>query len=170
MMSSEIANPKSEIRDTNGARRSSVSNDDNISVISNSDFGVRVSDLMNASCPLPISDHKEIVLAHGSGGKLTHRLIERMILPAFANPLLEPLHDGAVFSVNGAKLAFSTDSYVVKPIFFPGGYRQTGRSRHGQRSGHVRRAAAASFGSVHHRGRISNAGFVARVAVHARGG
>lgn len=74
-----------------------------------------------SSCPLPISDHKEIVLAHGSGGKLTHRLIERMILPAFANPLLEPLHDGAVFSLNGARLAFSTDSYVVKPIFFPGG-------------------------------------------------
>lgn len=73
------------------------------------------------SCPLPISDHKEIVLAHGSGGKLTHRLIEKMILPSFRNALLEPLHDGAVFAVNGAKLAFSTDSYVVKPIFFPGG-------------------------------------------------
>jgi hydrogenase expression/formation protein HypE len=74
-----------------------------------------------ASCPMPISDHKEIVLAHGSGGKLSHRLIERMILPAFRNPLLQPLHDGAVFSVGEAKLAFSTDSYVVKPIFFPGG-------------------------------------------------
>ncbi|HXS68348.1 MAG TPA: hydrogenase expression/formation protein HypE [Candidatus Polarisedimenticolia bacterium] len=74
-----------------------------------------------ASCPIPISDHKEIVLAHGSGGKMTHRLIEKMILPAFLNPLLAPLHDGAVFSIDGAKLAFSTDSYVVKPIFFPGG-------------------------------------------------
>lgn len=74
-----------------------------------------------ASCPIPISDHKEIVLAHGSGGKMTHRLIEKMILPSFRNELLEPLHDGAVFSTNGAKLAFSTDSYVVKPIFFPGG-------------------------------------------------
>src|SRR5215471_18973725 len=74
-----------------------------------------------SSCPLPISDHKEMVLAHGSGGKLTHRLIEQMILPAFRNSLLEPLHDGAVFSVNDATVAFSTDSYVVKPIFFPGG-------------------------------------------------
>jgi hydrogenase expression/formation protein HypE len=73
------------------------------------------------SCPVPISDHQEIVLGHGSGGKLTHRLIERMILPAFGNELLAPLHDGAVFEVNGAHLAFSTDSYVVKPIFFPGG-------------------------------------------------
>jgi hydrogenase expression/formation protein HypE len=77
--------------------------------------------LTTASCPLPISDHKEIVLAHGSGGKLTHRLIEKMVLPAFRNELLEPLHDGAIFSIKDAKLAFSTDSYVVKPIFFPGG-------------------------------------------------
>ena len=76
---------------------------------------------LTANCPLPISDHKEIVLAHGSGGKMTHRLIERMVLPAFRNDLLEPLHDGAIFSVDGARLAFSTDSYVVKPIFFPGG-------------------------------------------------
>jgi hydrogenase expression/formation protein HypE len=74
-----------------------------------------------ASCPLPISDHKNIVLAHGSGGKLSHQLIQKMVLPAFRNNLLESLHDGAVFSVNGAELAFSTDSYVVKPIFFPGG-------------------------------------------------
>jgi len=74
-----------------------------------------------ASCPLPISEHKNIVLAHGSGGKLSHQLIQKMVLPAFRNDLLEPLHDGAVFSVNGAELAFSTDSYVVKPIFFPGG-------------------------------------------------
>ncbi|HWD18258.1 MAG TPA: hydrogenase expression/formation protein HypE [Verrucomicrobiae bacterium] len=73
------------------------------------------------ACPLPINDHQEIVLGHGSGGKLTHRLIEKLILPAFRNPLLEPLHDGAVFPINGVKLAFSADSYVVKPIFFPGG-------------------------------------------------
>src|SRR5438309_10916073 len=76
---------------------------------------------LGSSCPMPISDHKEIVLAHGSGGKLTHRLIESMILPQFGNPLLNPLHDGAVFTIDGARLAFSTDSYVVKPIFFPGG-------------------------------------------------
>jgi hydrogenase expression/formation protein HypE len=74
-----------------------------------------------AACPLPISDHKNIVLAHGSGGKLSHQLIQKMVLPAFRNKLLEPLHDGAIFTVNGAELAFSTDSYVVKPIFFPGG-------------------------------------------------
>src|SRR5215831_987092 len=73
------------------------------------------------SCPMPITDHKEIVLGHGSGGRLTHQLIERFVLPQFKNDLLEPLHDGAIFSLNGVKLAFSTDSYVVNPIFFPGG-------------------------------------------------
>jgi hydrogenase expression/formation protein HypE len=80
-----------------------------------------MSSEFQAACPVPIWDHKEIVLGHGSGGKLTHRLIEKMILPAFRNPLLEPLHDGAMFCLEGARLAFTTDSYVVKPIFFPGG-------------------------------------------------
>lgn len=77
--------------------------------------------LLLTSCPTPISDHKEIVLAHGSGGKMTHRLIERYIVPEFRNDLLTPLHDGAIFSVGGARLAFSTDSFVVSPLFFPGG-------------------------------------------------
>ncbi|MEP6662741.1 MAG: hydrogenase expression/formation protein HypE [Verrucomicrobiota bacterium] len=60
-------------------------------------------------------------MGHGSGGKLTHRLIQQIFLPAFKNEFLEPLHDGAVFSLNGTKFAFSTDSFVVNPIFFPGG-------------------------------------------------
>jgi len=73
------------------------------------------------SCPVPISDYREIVLAHGSGGKLSQQLIQKIVVPQFRNELLEPLHDGAVFSLNGARLAFSTDSFVVSPIFFPGG-------------------------------------------------
>ncbi len=72
-------------------------------------------------CPIPKSDYTNILLAHGSGGKLTHQLIEKMFLPQFKNDLLEPLHDGAVFTAGGNKYAFSTDSYVVNPIFFPGG-------------------------------------------------
>jgi hydrogenase expression/formation protein HypE len=74
-----------------------------------------------ATCPVPLSNHKQIVLAHGSGGKMTHRLIEQEILPAFRNAHLETLHDGAILRVNGSDLAFTTDSYVVKPLFFPGG-------------------------------------------------
>jgi hydrogenase expression/formation protein HypE len=64
---------------------------------------------------------KHLLLGHGSGGRLTAELIERVFLPAFGNPLLEPLNDQAVFTLNGCRLAFTTDSFVVKPIFFPGG-------------------------------------------------
>lgn len=76
---------------------------------------------INFTCPLPITDYKQVILAHGGGGKLSQQLIQKMFLPRFKNELLEPLHDGAIFSVNGVRLAFSTDSYVVNPIFFPGG-------------------------------------------------
>lgn len=65
--------------------------------------------------------NKTILLDHGSGGKISHAMISELILPAFDNPLLNRLDDGAVFDVNGTRMAFSTDSYVVDPIFFPGG-------------------------------------------------
>jgi len=76
---------------------------------------------VGAVCPIPITNYNEIVLAHGGGGKLSHQLMEKMVLPQFWNELLEPLHDGAIFSIGGQRVAFSTDSYVVNPIFFPGG-------------------------------------------------
>ncbi len=60
-------------------------------------------------------------MAHGSGGKLSHDLVSTVMWPAFANPILGQMHDGALLAVNGARLAFSTDSYVVKPLFFSGG-------------------------------------------------
>ena len=78
-------------------------------------------DEFNPSCPVPVSDYAEIVLAHGDGGALTHRLLEQIMLPAFSNAILEQRHDGAVVEINGARLAFTTDSYVVRPYFFPGG-------------------------------------------------
>lgn len=62
-----------------------------------------------------------IELAHGSGGKLSHELVQQIMLPAFNNTALSELHDGAAVAVGGTKLAFTTDSYVVKPLFFPGG-------------------------------------------------
>lgn len=77
--------------------------------------------LLGAVCPANIFDHKQIVLGHGSGGKLTSELIEKMFLPAFGNPLLDMLDDQAVLEINGSRLAFTTDSFVVTPIFFPGG-------------------------------------------------
>jgi hydrogenase expression/formation protein HypE len=72
-------------------------------------------------CPIPISDYPTVLMAHGGGGRLTQMLIERMFLPAFDNPALEMLHDGAILEVEGARLAFSTDSFVISPLFFPGG-------------------------------------------------
>jgi hydrogenase expression/formation protein HypE len=72
-------------------------------------------------CPLPVNQVTEILMGHGSGGKLSAQLIENLIVPAFRNPELELLDDQAVVSLNGSRLAFTTDSYVVTPIFFPGG-------------------------------------------------
>jgi hydrogenase expression/formation protein HypE len=73
------------------------------------------------SCPLPIEEYPTVLLAHGGGGRLSHQLVQKMFLPCFDNPQLAPLHDGAILDTGGARLAFSTDSYVVNPIFFPGG-------------------------------------------------
>jgi hydrogenase expression/formation protein HypE len=64
---------------------------------------------------------ERITLAHGAGGKATHTLIEAVFVEAFRNPVLEQLEDGASLDVGGARLAFTTDSYVVSPLFFPGG-------------------------------------------------
>lgn len=73
------------------------------------------------SCPLPLPATERILLAHGGGGRLTHKLIESVFLPAFRNPALESRHDGALFSADGVQLAMTTDTYVVQPLVFPGG-------------------------------------------------
>ena len=89
--------------------------------------------MFSLQCPIPITEYPTITLAHGGGGRLTQMLIERMFAPAFANPALQPLHDGAVLDLGLAepntqhatrntRFAFSTDSYVITPRFFPGGY------------------------------------------------
>lgn len=73
------------------------------------------------SCPIPKSEYDKILLAHGGGGTLTHQLITKIFLNQFDNEYLNQLHDGAIFEINGTKFAFTTDSYVVNPIFFSGG-------------------------------------------------
>ena len=82
-------------------------------------------DLENWSCPRPLRDQPNIVMGHGGGGRLSAELIEHLIIPAFAGTpqahILEQLGDAAVLSIAGIRLAFSTDSYVVRPRFFPGG-------------------------------------------------
>ncbi|MGA2271598.1 MAG: hydrogenase expression/formation protein HypE [Bryobacteraceae bacterium] len=72
-------------------------------------------------CPAPLVTRDKILLGHGSGGKLSAELIQSIFLPAFQNPVLARLDDQGVVSINGAKLAVTTDSFVVKPLFFRGG-------------------------------------------------
>jgi hydrogenase expression/formation protein HypE len=76
--------------------------------------------LQSFTCPLPLRDYPNIVMGHGGGGKLTYDLVQHLFAPLFDNPLLAPLNDQAIFTLGGARLAFTTDSFVVKPIFFPG--------------------------------------------------
>lgn len=73
------------------------------------------------ACPAPIRTTEQILLGHGSGGKLSAELIRDVFLPALGNPILSRLDDQAVLEINGQRLAFTTDSFVVKPLFFPGG-------------------------------------------------
>lgn len=73
------------------------------------------------SCPIPKSEYEKILLAHGGGGTLTHQLISKLFLNQFDNEYLNQLHDGAIFEINNTRFAFTTDSYVVNPIFFSGG-------------------------------------------------
>ncbi len=79
--------------------------------------------LLGATCPIPKSEYPTVLMAHGGGGRLTQQLIEKLFLRSFDNPALAELHDGAILDVaaEGARLAFSTDSFVIRPLFFPGG-------------------------------------------------
>jgi len=77
--------------------------------------------LMQLTCPAPRPAKDTIVLGHGSGGKLSADLMRSVFLPAFHNPILARLDDQAIVDISGVRLAITTDSFVVKPLFFPGG-------------------------------------------------
>jgi hydrogenase expression/formation protein HypE len=72
-------------------------------------------------CPAPLPAGDQVLLGHGSGGRLSADLIHDVFLAAFDNPILARMDDQAIVSINGVRLAFTTDSFVVKPLFFPGG-------------------------------------------------
>ena len=72
-------------------------------------------------CPVPLPAGDHVLLGHGSGGKLSADLVREVFLAAFRNPVLERMDDQAVVAVDGVRLAFTTDTFVVKPLFFPGG-------------------------------------------------
>lgn len=73
------------------------------------------------ACPIPIQQYPHVLMAHGGGGKLMHQLLEKIFMPAFDNSMLKTQHDSTVFQPPAGRLAFTTDSYVVRPLFFPGG-------------------------------------------------
>ena len=77
--------------------------------------------LAELTCPAPLPVKDTVVLGHGSGGRLSAELMQSVFLPAFSNPVLARLDDQAIVDVNGTRLAMTTDSFVVKPLFFPGG-------------------------------------------------
>lgn len=80
-----------------------------------------VKTIAEVSCPTPLPAKDTVLLGHGSGGKLSAELIRDVFLPALDNPFLARLDDQAVVEINGLRLAITTDSFVVKPLFFPGG-------------------------------------------------
>jgi len=73
------------------------------------------------SCPLPVNDYDKVLLAHGGGGSMSNRLIHDLFMKHLGNPYLNEEHDGAILPVGNIRLAYTTDSYVIDPIFFPGG-------------------------------------------------
>ena len=73
------------------------------------------------SCPLPLRDYPRVVLGHGGGGALSQDLVDHLFLPAFGNPTLEVLGDASVVDMPAGRIAITTDSFVVRPLFFPGG-------------------------------------------------
>ncbi|MCX6138251.1 MAG: hydrogenase expression/formation protein HypE [Ignavibacteriales bacterium] len=73
------------------------------------------------SCPLPFNSYPSVQLAHGGGGKLSQQLVQDIFLPFLGNEYLSQLHDGAIVPFGNERIAFTTDSYVINPIFFPGG-------------------------------------------------
>ncbi|WP_267384088.1 hydrogenase expression/formation protein HypE [Cyanobacterium sp. uoEpiScrs1] len=75
----------------------------------------------NLTCPIPLDQYPQVLLAHGGGGKLMQQLLEKMIFPVFKTAENTLPHDSAVFNLNTNKIAFTTDSYVINPLFFPGG-------------------------------------------------
>jgi hydrogenase expression/formation protein HypE len=78
-------------------------------------------DLNTWSCPLPLRDHPNVIMGHGGGGKLSAELIEHLFRPAFDSALLDQVADATVLTIGDQRMAYTTDSFVVKPLFFPGG-------------------------------------------------
>lgn len=123
------------------------------------------------NCPIPLNDADCVLMAHGGGGRMTHQLISNIFYPAFHNPLLEQDHDGCVFPVQEGRMACSTDSFVVDPIFFPGGdIGDPGGERDGERPCLLRCPSALPHCRVHTRRGPAACRPATHRAVHEEGG
>src|ERR1700685_1747052 len=80
-----------------------------------------VAETGSFACPAPQTQRERILLGHGSGGRLSAELLRDVFLPLFSNPVLDRLDDQAILEIGGTRVAFTTDSFVVKPLFFAGG-------------------------------------------------
>ncbi len=123
------------------------------------------------SCPIPLTRHKTIVMGHGSGGRLSAQLIRELFLPAFDNPTLRKLDDQAVLNVSSARIAFTTDSFVVTPLFFPGG--NIGELAVNGTVNDLAMSGADSpvaLGGLHHGRRAEHGGTLAGGVLHVGGG
>jgi hydrogenase expression/formation protein HypE len=98
-----------------------ITNIDATSLPSEGAIRTEIKESLGFSCPVPLPAGGRVLLGHGSGGKLSAELLTDVFLPALGNPVLDRLEDQAVVSLNGTRLAMSTDSFVVKPLFFKGG-------------------------------------------------
>ena len=107
---------------TEGAKATRTSAAFNVRELASlSDTSAPTPDFSSWSCPLPLADYPTIVMGHGGGGKLGSGLVEHLFLPAFRNTALEDLGDAALLDLRAGPIAMSTDSFVVQPLFFPGG-------------------------------------------------
>jgi hydrogenase expression/formation protein HypE len=80
-----------------------------------------ITETASFACPAPLQQRDRIVLGHGSGGRLSAELLRDVFLPLFSNPVLDRMDDQAIVEIGGARVAFTTDSFVIQPLFFPGG-------------------------------------------------
>ena len=122
------------------------------------------------SCPVPVTQHKTIVLGHGSGRRLTAQLVRDLFLPAFDNPALRKLDDQAVLNIRLWKKNRSDNGFLRgDAVFFPGGDICRLAVWDRQRSGHERCTAVVSDGGVHHRGGSAVEDLVAGYAIDGAG-
>lgn len=122
-------------------------------------------------CPIPTQKYDRIVMAHGGGGRMTSRLIEKIFYPAFQNKWLEQAHDGATLNLPSARIAITTDSFVVDPIVLSRGkHRGLGYKRDRKRFTVLRSHSSLFIGRIYIRRRLTHRDIETDRTNHAKSG